>query len=457
MLFILLLLGVTVISASASLIPIDYSAKELLQTPLSTGEKFDDPFIGLKFDSGYMNVGKKGGKMFYWLVPTDQENGSVSTNKDHPWAIWLQGGPGCSSDFAFLAENGPLRMEVDGTLRKNEYSWHLLADTVWIDQPLGTGFSQTGTQCNYATTEKDIAVMMQEFLEKFIYLYPELRDRPFYIAGESYAGHYIPAVAYHLNKYPVQGLALTGIAIGNGWVDPIKQYPAYAEYAYKEAHIIGRVGYEVAKKVLAECVHLLQSGAQLISLIQCNAATAAILGKRNPYDVRLDCEVPPLCYNATKLTDFLNSRAVQMRLGVDKKWEDCNTSVHTYLLGDFDTETRTKVSKLIKAGLKVLTYNGVQDFICNWVGTESWISALQWEGVTKFTELPYKSWVVEGRALGEYKQLDNFAFLKVYGAGHMVPMDQPAAAYAMMKSFLYSTTLQRITPSKFSRENPLEL
>lgn len=45
--------------------------------------------------------------------------------------------------------------------------------------------------------------------------------RRFYITGESYAGHYIPAIGHALLKQPIQGLNFQGVAIGNGWVDPV--------------------------------------------------------------------------------------------------------------------------------------------------------------------------------------------------------------------------------------------
>jgi carboxypeptidase C (cathepsin A) len=50
-----------------------------------------------------------------------------------------------------------------------------------------------------------------------------------YITGESFAGHYIPAIANHL--YMHTDIEIAGLAIGNGWVDPFYQYPKYSEFA----------------------------------------------------------------------------------------------------------------------------------------------------------------------------------------------------------------------------------
>ena len=50
---------------------------------------------------------------------------------------------------------------------------------------------------------------------------PELKDRDFFVTGESYAGHYIPAFSHHLwrtNKAKPEGqrIKLRGLAIGDG-------------------------------------------------------------------------------------------------------------------------------------------------------------------------------------------------------------------------------------------------
>ena len=61
-----------------------------------------------------------------------------------------------------------------------------------------------------------MAVLLNGFLEQN----PEYIGRDFYITGESYAGHYIPAIAWHLlNKDTGVKLNLKGIAIGNGLTD----------------------------------------------------------------------------------------------------------------------------------------------------------------------------------------------------------------------------------------------
>jgi len=63
---------------------------------------------------------------------------------------------------------------------------------------------------------------MGTFLEGFLTQNPEFKGRDFYVTGESYAGHYIPAISYYIinNMTDTFGMNFKGMAIGNGWVDP---------------------------------------------------------------------------------------------------------------------------------------------------------------------------------------------------------------------------------------------
>jgi carboxypeptidase C (cathepsin A) len=77
--------------------------------------------------------------------------------------------------------------------------------------------------------ENDIAKDFERFLDGFYLKYPEYKRVELYITGESFAGHYIPAIASHL--FRETNYTIAGIAIGNGWVDPVYQFPAYADFA----------------------------------------------------------------------------------------------------------------------------------------------------------------------------------------------------------------------------------
>jgi len=82
---------------------------------------------------------------------------------------------------------------------------------------------------NLRSQESEIAKDFYRFLLNFYSKYPQFKGQALYLTGESFAGHYIPAIANFLHTSTE--IKISGLAIGNGWVDPIYQYPAYAEFA----------------------------------------------------------------------------------------------------------------------------------------------------------------------------------------------------------------------------------
>ena len=122
-----------------------------------------------------------------------------------PLVIWLQGGPGCSSMLGLYTENGPFNFKFEREHIKdpfkfeaNDYSWNNHANVMYVDQPIGTGFSFVDSFGMLRWSERAIASDFASFLHNFMYKYPEYKERPLYITGESYAGHYIPNIARHL-------------------------------------------------------------------------------------------------------------------------------------------------------------------------------------------------------------------------------------------------------------------
>lgn len=124
----------------------------------------------------------------------------------------------------FLQEIGPYYLE-DGvnykpgdSLTFNKYSWHNISNLLFLESPAGVGFSyNTDSKFEYndVQTAQDNFVALTEFYNKF----PEYRDRGLWIAGESYAGKYIPDLAQLIlesNEQKKSNIKLKGILIGNG-------------------------------------------------------------------------------------------------------------------------------------------------------------------------------------------------------------------------------------------------
>jgi len=160
--------------------------------------------------------------------------------------------------------------------------------------------------------------------------------------------------------------------------------------------------------------------------------------KFNVYDIREPCGTPPLCYDFSTSDEFLNRDDVQEVIGVSgRKWVECDQLVHTFLLGDWMTNLMPQVGWMLdNTDIEVLVYSGDKDWICNWRGGEAWTLAAKWEQHEAYNQQGFEKWMVEEEAAGEMRQLGNLHFLRVYEAGHMVPMDQPKNALAMLNRFI---------------------
>ncbi|KIJ31431.1 hypothetical protein M422DRAFT_53358 [Sphaerobolus stellatus SS14] len=163
-------------------------------------------------------AGHPNNTLFFWAW--EKSNGSLTQegNDDAPWMIWLNGGPGSSSMLGLLFENGRIHVADNFTLVKNEFGWNTLADTsdsIWIDQPVGTGYSTADSQ-GYIFSEDQMGDDFMGFLSNLVQVFPGLAKRPLYLTGESYAGTYIPYITkayFGLQNPPVR---MVKFAIGDG-------------------------------------------------------------------------------------------------------------------------------------------------------------------------------------------------------------------------------------------------
>ncbi|KAL4890848.1 Alpha/Beta hydrolase protein [Aspergillus ambiguus] len=141
------------------------------------------------------------GEMYSGLVPIDKDNSSRSLffvfqptigEPVDEITIWLNGGPGCSSLEGFLQETGRFLWQP-GTFApvENPYSWVNLTNMLWVDQPVGTGFS-TGTPT--AVSQEETAEDFIKFFKNFQKLFG-IKNFKIFVTGESYAGRYVPYVS----------------------------------------------------------------------------------------------------------------------------------------------------------------------------------------------------------------------------------------------------------------------
>jgi carboxypeptidase C (cathepsin A) len=131
--------------------------------------------------------------MWFWFFEA-RDNPSTA-----PLALWLNGGPGCSSMFGLFVENGPCTFNnVSGPNPVlNSYSWNNVANMLYVDQPIGVGFSY-GSDSDDVTSTTTAAPFVWKLLQAFYSRFPEYTNRNFGLFTESYGGHYGPEFAEYL-------------------------------------------------------------------------------------------------------------------------------------------------------------------------------------------------------------------------------------------------------------------
>jgi cathepsin A (carboxypeptidase C) len=283
---------------------------------------------------------------------------------------------------------------------------------------------------------KDVYALLTLFFKQF----PEYAKQPFHIAGESYAGHYIPVFAAEILSHEHRNINLQSILIGNGLTDGLTQYAYYRPMA------CGDGGYEAVldesqcqamDNALPRCQSLIEGCYRSGSVWSCVPASIycnnAMIGPyqrtgRNVYDIRGPCTGGDLCYaDIGYIADYLNKDHVRAALGVEvDSYDGCNMDINRNFLfnGDWMQPYHRLVPDILDQ-IPVLIYAGDADYICNWLGNQAWSNELTWSGSEGFAKAEIKDLTVDDEKYGKVKTSGHFTFMQIFQAGHMVPFDQP--------------------------------
>lgn len=219
------------------------------------------PMDHASFTPGANPQNQRTGFLQFWLFVPDE-----IAAKD-TMVAWFNGGPGCSSFSAgVMFEHSPVTVplnpagwcceESDAPLGYNKYAWTNASVMLYVEQPIGVGFSEATNDTPEPFSEDDVAADFDAFLQNFYKVFDgheskhdeydrklDMRVHKLNLVGESYAGTYIPSVARGIylnnlkNEDNIDGSArfqipLSGIAIGNGKIDAVTQGPAVIDFAY---------------------------------------------------------------------------------------------------------------------------------------------------------------------------------------------------------------------------------
>lgn len=450
-----LCLAVTVGAAGASepLFVTDYLPGRFQEA--QTASKVDLSAAGWEgkqaMHSGFMTLDKALGRhTFFWY------SAALDGNADAPVLLWLQGGPGASSLFGMFTEIGPFSIDA-GKVKARNVSWNQQYHLLFLDNPVGTGFSFTDTAQGFATNQTGIGADLADAVAQFFELFPALRKNDFYVTGESYAGKYVPACAYTVherNKAAAasQRINLKGISIGDGAFNPAGQFQGFGDLLWylgmaDESERAQFQQYEASMQqrlAAGDGVGAFEAFDEMLNadFYPYPSYYANVTGMTTNY---FNFEMAP---DATPLGgDFvvwLNTPSVKDLIHVgDRSYAPSNNTVEFHLKEDW---MRGVVDMLVPVmeNYKVIIYNGQNDVILGPPLTEQCLSKLEWSGKSAYASAEKKIWrlpsVGEGSQLpdvaGYAREVGNFRQVVVRGAGHMVPGDQPVRALDLIERFV---------------------
>ncbi|GAB7350124.1 hypothetical protein MBLNU459_g0788t1 [Dothideomycetes sp. NU459] len=396
---------------------------------------------GVNQYSGYLSVGTSM-NMWFWFF---EARNSPSTA---PLALWLNGGPGCSSMIGLFQENGPCRFENGASKPSlNPYSWNKYSNMLYVDQPIGVGFS-------YGTDSVDSTVTAAPYvwklLQAFYTAFPTYENRDFGLFTESYGGHYGPEFASYFESQNTaiaagsvtgEKIDLVALGINNGWYDPTIQYKAYITYAYNNSYnkIITKSEYtSYMSKYTDDCVPALADCSGITGdNSACESAQTTCYndiegpisetGDFDVYDVREPSDDP---YPPETYVTYLQSSSVMSAIGAKATYAECPDAPYEKFsnTGDDSRSFMATLGDVVESGIQVLLWAGDADWICNYQGGFNVANALTWASKSTFAKKALSSYTVGGTSYGLFKTVSNLSWFQVYAAGHEVSYYQPEAA-----------------------------
>lgn len=413
--------------------------------------------------SGYITVSKDTGRaLFYWFFEATEDPASK------PLVLWLNGGPGCSSIAYGLAEEiGPFHVNPDGKgLHLNPYSWNQVANILFLDSPVGVGFSYSNSSNDMLNngderTAKDSLKFLQEWFKKF----PQYKGRDFYLTGESYAGHYVPQLAQAIVRSQKltgeKSINLKGYMVGNALTDDFHDHLGVFQFMWA-AGLISDQTYKLLN-VLCDFQSFVHTSTACEKVLE---AASNELGNIDPYSIFTPSCPASTTFSRNKLlkrlhsvgrmgekydpctekhsTVYFNLPEVQKALHVNaavapSKWETCNDAVNENWK-DSPRSVLPIYHELINSGLRIWMFSGDTDSVIPVTSTRYNIDALKLPTVT-----PWHAWYDDGQVGGWSQVYKGLTFVTVRGAGHEVPLHRPKQALVLFKAFLSGSPMPTLT------------
>ncbi|XP_056844799.1 serine carboxypeptidase-like 10 isoform X6 [Raphanus sativus] len=382
---------------------------------------FEGP-LPFELETGYIGIGEEEDiQLFYYFIQSEKNP------KEDPLLIWLNGGPGCSSLGGLLFENGPLAFKFEvyngnlASLISTSYSWTQVANIIFLDQPVGSGFSYSRTPLD-KTSDTNEVKMIHEFLQKWLSKHPQFFSNPFYVIGDSYSGKIVPALVQKISKgnyiccKPL--INLQGYVLGN----PVT-YPEFElNYRIPFSHGMSLISDELYESLNRNCkgvyVNVDPRNTKCLELV---AEYHKCTDKINPNNILLpDCSddetenISPDCYYYLHylIESWANNERVREALHVQKgtkgHWKRCNRTIP--YSSDIISSVPYHVNNSIR-GYRSLIYSGDHDMTMPSLATQAWIKSLNYSIIDD-----WRPWMIKSQIAGYTRTYSNkmtFSTIKV--------------------------------------------
>ncbi|KAJ0088375.1 hypothetical protein Patl1_32288 [Pistacia atlantica] len=388
---------------------------------------------------GYVEVRPKA-HLFWWLYKSP--NRVEDPSKPWPILLWLQGGPGSSGvAFGNFIEIGPL----DGHLQPRNSTWLKKADLLFVDNPVGTGFSYVGDENLVVGTDEEAATDLTTLLKELFNGNKTLQKSALYIFAESYGGKFAATLGVSAIRAIEAGelkLQLGGVALGDSWISP-------EDFCFSWAPLLKELS-RMDNKGLNESNSLALKIKQQLAAGKYEDAATTWRNSRDFYNFLLDTENDPIGgttseelkgslgidryskYLSTKKfstadagtqpvdLDKLMNGPIRKKLKIipgNVTWGGQVGLIFPAMAGDFMKPRIDEVDELLAKGINVTIYNGQVGRV---------------ERIFKLGAFSLYCGNDDSTTKGFVTSYKNFFFYWILGSGHFVPAEQPCVSLQMM-------------------------
>ncbi|XP_047087966.1 serine carboxypeptidase-like 19 [Lolium rigidum] len=452
---------------------IPFFPAEAAPTLVTTLPGFDGD-LPFRLETGYVTVDEENGaELFYYFIESDGDP------RRDPVVLWLTGGDRCSVLSGLFFEIGPLKFIIEpydqnGTvprLQYHPYSWTKVASILFVDSPVGAGFSFSRNPNGYDVGDVSSSLQLKTFITKWFTEHPDYLANPFYVGGDSLGGKLVPFLAQKISEDIEAGsspvINLKGYLVGN---------PATGESIDGESRVPFLHGMGIISDQLYETINehcqagkyltpknmLCAQAMEKFDILYDEISHPHVLYKKcfyvspRPNSATIERKIlkeeagvlksppprPPMdCQNYGNYLSYFwaNNNITRETLGIRKgtkdEWVRCHDGDLPY---SSDIMSSIKYHRnMTTRGYRALVYSGDHDAVIPFLGTQSWVRSLNFPIVDE-----WRAWHLDGQSAGfTVTYTNNLTFATIKGGGHTAPEYQPERCLSMFSRWIYGGPL----------------